>query len=80
MLEKLLELLKQGGSHRVVDLAEALDTTPALVDAMLEDLGRMGYLKTMEDSCSAKCESCPVAGLCTSGSSGRVWILSGKAR
>jgi predicted ArsR family transcriptional regulator len=78
MLEKLLDLLKQGGSHRIVDLANALDTTPALVDAMLEDLGRMGYIRSMEASCGASCDSCPMSGLCASGSNGRVWVLTEK--
>ena len=40
MLIKLLELLRTGGTHRVADLARELETTPALVEAMLEDLHR----------------------------------------
>ncbi|MCJ7736512.1 MAG: FeoC-like transcriptional regulator [Anaerolineae bacterium] len=78
MLEKLLDLLKQGGSHRVVDLAKYLDTTLPLVDTMLEDLGRMGYIRPMEASCGASCDSCAMSGLCASGSSGRVWVLTEK--
>ena len=78
MLEKLLDLLKQGGSHRVVDLAKYLDTTLLLVDTMLEDLGRMGYIRPMEASCGASCDSCAMSGLCASGSSGRVWVLTEK--
>jgi len=78
MLEKLLDLLKQGGSHRVVDLARVLDTTPLLVDTMLEDLGRMGYIRPLEASCGTSCDSCPMSGLCASGSSGRVWVLTEK--
>ena len=78
MLEKLLALLRQGGSHRVVSLAKDLDTTPLLVDTMLEDLGRMGYIRPMEASCGASCDSCPMSGLCASGSSTRVWVLTEK--
>lgn len=78
MLDKLLDLLKQGGSHRIVDLADTLDTTPTLVDVMLEDLGRMGYIRLMEASCGASCDSCPMSGLCASGSNGRVWVLTEK--
>ena len=43
MLDQLLQLLRAGGTHRVSDLAHELETTPALVEAMLEGLVRMGH-------------------------------------
>jgi DeoR/GlpR family transcriptional regulator of sugar metabolism len=76
MLNRLLELLGGGGTHRVRDLARELDTTPELVEAMLENLGRMGYLKRVGGECVEKCTSCPVAGLCAAGDGGRVWTLT----
>ena len=78
MLNRLLELLRAGGTHLVADLARELETTPALVEVMLEDLDRMGYLKRVEGECSGGCGGCPMAGLCATGSSGRVWTLTEK--
>jgi len=75
MLYRLLELLRAGGTHRVSDLARELETTPELVEAMLEDLARMGYLRQVGGECSGACASCPLAGWCTAEASGRVWTL-----
>jgi len=86
MLNRLLALLRAGGTHRVSDLARELDTTPELIEVMLEDLGRMGYLKRLGTECVEKCTSCPIArmadirGLCTAGEGGQqVWTLTEKA-
>ena len=58
------------------DLARELDTTPALVEVMLEDLGRMGYLKRVGGECGEGCSGCPMAGLCAVGGGGLVWTLA----
>ena len=79
MLNRLLELLRAGGTYRVADLVRELDTTPALVEAMLEDLGRMGYLKRVGGACGGKCAACSLAGLCTAAGGGQVWTLTEKS-
>ena len=73
MLHRLLQMLRAGGTHRVGDLARELDTTPQLVEVMLDDLARMGYLKQVSGGCSDGCGSCPMSGLCAAGSSGQLW-------
>jgi DNA-binding Lrp family transcriptional regulator len=78
MLNRLLELLQQGGTHRMVDLARELGTTPELVEMMLNDLCRMGYLKRVRGECSEECRTCPMADLCAAGSGGRLWVLAGE--
>jgi hypothetical protein len=78
MLDRLLELLQSGGTHRVGDLARALDTTPELVEVMLDDLSRMGYLRQVGGQCTEMCETCPMAGLCAAGSSGQLWTLTAR--
>jgi len=75
MLSRLLELLRAGGTHRVADLARELDATPELVEVMLEDLCRMGYLKQVGEECGGGCAGCSLAGLCAAGNGGRVWTL-----
>lgn len=82
MLNRLLSLLEEGGTRRVSDLAEELGTTPELVEIMLEDLTRMGYVKPVTSGCSAKCAACPMADACAAGApsgdsgAGRVWVLT----
>ena len=87
MLDRLLELLQAGGTHRVADLARQLETTPELVEVMLADLARMGYLKPVGGECGGGCAGCSLAGLCAAGSpsapsaslragGGQVWALT----
>jgi hypothetical protein len=82
MLSQLLEVLGAGGTHRVADLARELETTPELVEVMLEDLTRMGYLKLVGEECAEGCAACPLAGRCAVGApslgagGGRVWALA----
>jgi hypothetical protein len=78
MLNQLLDLLRSGGTRRVADLARELDTTPELVEVMLEDLCRMGYLRRVGGECGGKCGACPVAGLCAVGGDEQLWVLTEK--
>ena len=64
MLDRLLELLGEGGTRPIRSLADELDTTPELVRAMVEDLARMGYLRRLSAECEAGCSSCSLSGMC----------------
>ncbi len=75
MLDRLLEILKAGGTHRVSDLARVLDTTPKLVEMMLEDLSRAGYVKPVA-TCTEACASCPLANSCIPARPGKAWTLN----
>jgi DNA-binding IscR family transcriptional regulator len=76
VLNRLLELLQAGGTHRVTELARQLETTPELIEVMLDDLARMGYLKPVGGECGGACAGCSLAGLCATGTDGRVWALA----
>jgi DNA-binding Lrp family transcriptional regulator len=85
MLIRLLELLREGGTRRIRNLADELDTTPELIEAMLEELARLGYLRRVGAECSAECATCPMSGMCVAGgpshhkSSGQglaAWVLA----
>ena len=78
MLDTLLRILRDGGTHQLSDLARELDTTPELVEAMLGDLVRMGYLRQVRTDCGEACGSCPLSGLCAAGGTGRMWALTEK--
>jgi DNA-binding Lrp family transcriptional regulator len=62
MLDQLLQKLARGGTHSYVDLTRALGVSEELLQQMIEDLARMGYLKAVGGNCHASCEDCPVAG------------------
>lgn len=76
MLGRVLDKLREGGTHTVEGLARELGTTPALVEAVLEDLARRGYLKPLAGSCSGQCRSCPIGGGCTVAGAARGWTLT----
>ncbi len=88
MLERLLDLLAMGGVHTPGELAACLGVSDGLLDQMLTDLSRMGYLRQVGDetcapspvAASSRCGGCSLAGACAAGQSGgRVWALTGKA-
>lgn len=89
MLNRLLELLQEGGTRRIRYLADELDTTSELVQVMLEDLARMGYLRRVSAECSDRCTACPSSGTCvaegfsceeSSGRASTAWALVEKQR
>jgi DNA-binding Lrp family transcriptional regulator len=82
MLSELLDLVQQGGTRRIADLAQELGTTPELVEVMLEDLADMGFVKRVTSRCSEKCTTCAVSEICAAGRSsgegngGQIWVLT----
>jgi predicted ArsR family transcriptional regulator len=78
MLNRLLSLVGKGGVHSYTDLARQLDVTEELLEQMLQDLARTGYLRPVADGCEAQCAGCPMAGTCAIGGPTRVWALTDK--
>jgi hypothetical protein len=67
MLNKLLELIHKGGSVTPISLATQLDTSPMMVEMMIEELTRRGLLKYSEfqSNCeSGSCGTCYLANSC----------------
>ncbi len=82
MLERLLDLLASGGVHTPGELAACLGVSDGLLDQMLTDLSRMGYLRQVGDvgdvardiACasspaapSSRCGGCPLVSACAVG-------------
>ena len=63
MLERLLQLIREGGSFDVTRLARELETTPEMVRAMMDHLRRTGLLKTYDPGQSS-CEYCALGSVC----------------
>lgn len=76
MLKTLLERIAQGGTWTVESLADELNITPALVESMLDDLTRRGYLKPVQGGCSGACASCGMATGCIRQAGRRIWTLN----
>lgn len=83
-LAALLRLVAEGGVHSYEELAEALSVPLPLLEAMLENLARLGYLRPAEATCGQDghgCASgshgCPLGG-CSIAGRGRLWILTEK--
>ncbi len=83
MLEQVMERLRGGGITSLRDLARELDTSETLVEMMLEDLERMGYVRRMAFAdCSGDCVHCAqhTSGACGTpcavSSGGHVWTLA----
>lgn len=80
MLEKLLNEIKNGKTSSPAILAERLNLSLPMVNAMLETLEEQGYLKNMAAECSDEkpCTSCPISNLCStkSGASPRILVVN----
>jgi hypothetical protein len=63
MLEELLRLIKEGGSFDTGVLAKKLDTTPEMVQAMIDHLRRSGLLRNYDPG-YISCEHCALSGMC----------------
>jgi len=79
-LRALLEHLAEAKVRTVAELAAAMDTNEALVQQMLADLARGGYLRQTAfcEAGSSSCAGCSQAGLCRVMHQGRVWALTSK--
>jgi len=77
MIEQLLQSLTEGSVHSYEDLARRLSISMPLLEMMLEDLSRLGYLRSVDSDCGAHCTSCSV-GSCSITGSGHLWALTEK--
>ena len=75
MLEQLLQLVAQGGVHSYADLTTRLSISQPLLEAMLEDLARLGYLRAVDAGCEGHCTGCAHDG-CSIAGPGRLWTLT----
>jgi hypothetical protein len=77
MLERLLRLVAGGGVYSYEDLMVQLGVSQALLELMLEDLSRFGYLRAVENGFGGHCSGCSVGG-CSVVVPGRLWTLTEK--
>jgi len=75
MLEELLHFVAEGGVHSYEDLMRRLSISQPMLEAALEDLGRLGYLRSVGDGCGGGCQACPL-GNCSVTEPGHLWVLT----
>lgn len=79
VLHALLNLMGRGGIQQPSSLAAELAVPVDLVEQMLTDLERLGYLQVVGDGCSPSvCAHCANTCTVTLGNSGRSWVLTTK--
>ena len=64
MLIELLALIADGNLHTTSELAAALGVGRELVEQMVADLVRHGYLAPVSATCSTHCAACSLNGYC----------------
>jgi len=80
MLKRILSLIINDGVVHYRDLSRTLDIPKSLVEQMVWELQRLGYLNPMMQGCtSAKCAGCSV-GCGTESSLQNAFVLTGKGR
>ena len=77
MLDRLMVLLKRGGSVTIDQAARELDTSPEMVSGMLDHLTRQGWLRSMSASCDSTCSACLFARDCPRADNNHIWLITG---
>ena len=77
MLMRLLSLVAEGSVHSYAALADQLRVSVGLLEQMLQDLARMGYIASLVGACdTSQCHHCPLGGSCATQAQGNVWVLT----
>jgi hypothetical protein len=76
MLQRILQMVSAGGVHSLHELAQQLGISEELLESMIDQLVRMGYLEPLRPSCTGCCQHCPEANHCAIGGNARAWALT----
>jgi DNA-binding MarR family transcriptional regulator len=75
MLQELLKLLEDGQTRSLGSLAQDLGTTREMVEAMLESLERLGFVRHVT-GCEQSCQRCSIKRACATKSAARIWAVA----
>jgi len=78
LLQRLLEAVARGGTHTRSELARELGVSQELLQGMIDDLARRGYLRPTGEGCDEHCATCLLHDTCAVGSPGQIWALTEK--
>ena len=74
MFDKLMTMLKRGGTVTIDQMACELDTSPEVVSGMIDHMARQGWLRSMSASCDSACGACVFARDCVRVEQARTWV------
>jgi hypothetical protein len=77
MLSELLHTIKSHPFANIEELGQELKVSARLIDDMVADLTKKGYLKSFAD-CDSTCDHCPVGTACGGNIKPKVWMLTEK--
>ena len=75
MLEQLMKLIQKGEITSLSVLARQLNVSEALVEQMLEELVRLGYLRPLETCSSEACTGCSQRKSCITRRPVQTWVV-----
>ncbi len=78
MLERLLQILVNDEIATPTDLARRLSVSDALLEQMLQDLSRGGYVELVDMACERHCAGCDESQICALVQGKRVWRVTEK--
>ena len=73
MFDKIMAMLKRGGTITIDQMARELDTSPEVVSGMIDHMTRQGWLRSMSASCDSACSACTFARDCVRVEKARTW-------
>lgn len=79
MLKRLLQTIEAGQVGNTAELAEVLEASPALVEAMVVELEQRGLLQRVGE-CGDPCAGCPVESSCGIAPRRCAWMLTAAGR
>jgi predicted ArsR family transcriptional regulator len=74
MFNKLMTMLRRGGTITIDQMARELETSPEVVSGMIDHLTRQGQLRAMSASCDSTCGACTFARDCGRRVQARTWV------
>lgn len=80
MLYKIIKMLADEHTYSIAEIADNLNISSDLMDSMLRDLARMGYIKDTSPAktCTDGCNGCSVSPTC--GVNSTTWELTEKSK
>lgn len=73
MFDRLMALLRRGGTVTIDQVARELEMSPEVVRGMIDHMTRQGWLNSMTASCDAACDACLFARDCVRVNKAQTW-------
>jgi DNA-binding IscR family transcriptional regulator len=77
MLIGLLRAIKSHPLANIEELSQELNVSTGLIEDMVADLTKKGYLKSFAD-CDSACDHCPVGTSCAGNIRPKMWMITEK--